>query len=501
VSRKHTPSGDAPSDPGGEMMRSGANPGLRPGDLLRLKLERPAAEGLTVALHEGRVILVARGVPGEEVDARIERVEARHALARVVTVRAASPHRVTAPCPHYPRCGGCDVQHVAYAEQLRIKRAAFLDQLARIGGIAEPADFEIEPAPEPLRYRDRLDFLLHGALLSDARPGGTPSAALVPAFHGPSGAPPEAIADCLLAPAALTALARAAGAALAALPAPERPSRLRVQSCTGSDGGPALALTLFADTDARARKLARNAPRWLPGLLAAQPALHHAGIAPGPGEDDGAEGAQPGIALHGEATLTKPLGALRYRVPPEGFFQVHQAVAGRIVRHVVESVQRLAPPGPEAHRPLVLDLYCGAGLFTLPLAQAGYRVLGVEASAAAVRAARTTARDAGFAPGHKPEFKVRNLEASGALEDLVRREGVPEALVLDPPRRGLGAALVRGLLAVRPAWIVYVSCDGGSFSRDAARLAERYTLAGLRGFDLFPQTHHVELVGLFRRCG
>ncbi|MFI5401243.1 MAG: class I SAM-dependent RNA methyltransferase, partial [SAR324 cluster bacterium] len=76
---------------------------------------------------------------------------------------------------------------------------------------------------------------------------------------------------------------------------------------------------------------------------------------------------------------------------------------------------------------------------------------------------------------------------------------VPELVVLDPPRRGLGGALVKGLLAVRPGWIVYVSCDGGSFSRDAARLAERYALTELRGYDLFPQTHHLELVGVFRR--
>jgi tRNA/tmRNA/rRNA uracil-C5-methylase (TrmA/RlmC/RlmD family) len=284
-----------------------------------------------------------------------------------------------------------------------------------------------------------------------------------------------------------------------------------------------LALTLFADTEAHARELAKHAGRWLPGLVAAQPALRQVGVAlaAGAGEGDTVPVEAPAASvLHGEATVTKALGRWRYRVPPEGFFQVHPALAERMVRHVVESVQRLVPqggvpqhggaprphdgaatPGRDGERPRVLDLYCGAGLFTLPLAQAGYRVLGVEASQAAVRAARTMAREAGFPPGHKPEFKVRNLETSGALEDLTRGEKPPELIVLDPPRRGLGTALVRGLLAVRPGWIVYVSCDGGSFSRDAARLAERYALVEWRGYDLFPQTHHLELVAVFQRRG
>jgi len=521
----------------------------RPGDVLRLELERPAAEGLTVAAREGLVVLVARGVPGEQVDARVERVEARHALARVVSVRVPAPDRIAAPCPHYDRCGGCDLQHVAYSGQLAIKHLAALDQLARIGGIADPPPFSIEPAPDPLRYRDRLDFLLH----KDARTG-----APVPAFYGPFGDPPEPVADCLLAPKPLTELAGAAAAALAALPPGERPVRLRVQACAGAGTAAGMALTLFARSATLARKLCEGAARWLPALLAAQPDLLHVAVgagaqlpgqrgrpkgagAPVPGTDEAAAAhgslGNGASVLHGEGTLLKALGAWRYHVPPEGFFQAHPAMAERLVHDVVACARRLVPPeensdasrpapgeavrasqaavrvsrlsgsgasrkrpaGPAGARPLVLDLYCGAGLFTLPLAQAGYRVIGADASQTAVRAARMTARDAGFPQGRKPEFKVRDLDAPGAAQDLVRGEALPALVVLDPPRRGLSGALVKGLLALRPGWIVYVSCDGGSFSRDAARLAERYALAELRGYDLFPQTHHLELIGVFRR--
>jgi 23S rRNA (uracil1939-C5)-methyltransferase len=198
------------------------------------------------------------------------------------------------------------------------------------------------------------------------------------------------------------------------------------------------------------------------------------------------------------------VGAWSYRAPPEAFFQVHPAQAARLVSHVIECVNRHGAARhtpPEAEPIAVLDLFCGVGLFTLPLAAAGHRVLGLELAGHAVRAARRTAREAqergGFGSGRRPEFKVRDLDAKGALEEAAKSFGQPDAVVADPPRRGLSGHLVHSLLALRPPSIVYVSCDGGTFARDAGRLAERFALEHVMGFDLFPQTHHLEVVGIF----
>jgi 23S rRNA (uracil1939-C5)-methyltransferase len=477
---------------------SGLTPSLSPGQRLRVRLERPAAQGRTVARHEGLVLLVSRGAPGEDVDVEVERVETRHALARVVAVHSPAATRVPPPCPFYERCGGCDLQHLAYPAQVAFKREAFLDQLARIGGLEQPPPFEIVPAPAPLRYRDRLDFLLHPA--GDTR-------RLRPAFHGAHGAQAIPIDDCRLAPAGLSELARALGEGLEA--GPGHAVRVRVQAFASvgrAEGGAesALAITLVAPTAAAARRLTRQRERWLPALLAGQPALQHVAVAVSTphGEQEHAE--EAATLLHGEALLTKRVGAWNYLVPPDAFFQVNPDQAECLVLHVADELRRycreitVKPSGHPAAA--VMDLFCGVGLFSLPLAAAGYRVLGVEIGEEAVRAARQTAREAharGAFADRRPEFKARNLDGKGVLGELAKRFGRPDAIVLDPPRRGLSAQLVQGLLTLRPAVIVYVSCDGGTFARDAARLARQYVLTQVKGFDLFPQTHHLEIAGTF----
>jgi len=469
---------------------------LVPGQRLTVRLERPAAQGRTVAIRDGMALLVSRGVPGEEVEAEVDKVAARHALAHVVSVRSAAPERIEPPCPHFAHCGGCDLQHLAYPAQLALKRQVFLDQLSRIGRQEAPS-FDVAPAPAPLRYRDRLDFLLR-------RDGD----GLRPAFHGAHGGPALPVADCRLAAEELTRLAQDIADALTRLPAEATPERVQVQAFA-QEGASAFAATLVAATSASARALARLRERWLPPLLADRPALIHVAIAVQSGkngrsigefEADESDDSGAATVLHGAPLLARRVGSWSYRVPPQAFFQVDAAHAVRLVLHVMEELNRRLGGGAAGQA--VFDLFCGTGLFSLPLAAAGYRVLGIEASAGAVRAARVSAREAQArqefgASGRKPKFKVRDLDGKGSLEAIVGQAGRPAAVVLDPPRRGLSAHLTRSLSAVRPAVMIYVSCDGSTFARDAARLAERYTLATVMGFDLFPQTHHLEIVGTF----
>jgi tRNA/tmRNA/rRNA uracil-C5-methylase (TrmA/RlmC/RlmD family) len=178
----------------------------------------------------------------------------------------------------------------------------------------------------------------------------------------------------------------------------------------------------------------------------------------------------------------------------DAFFQVHPAQAEPLARYVLEQVTQQVPPGATP-APRVFDLFCGAGLFALPLLAQGYAVAGAEMSRAAVRAAQRGAVAAGFAADG---FQLADLERPQALRKLIRVHGHPQAVIVDPPRRGLSARLAADLASTAAPLLVYVSCDPGTFARDAARLAARYGLTGLRGFDFFPQTHHLELVGTFR---
>lgn len=477
-----------------------------PGARLDVTIERPAALGRGVAHVEGFALLVARGVPGEAVTVEVERCFPRHALARVVAVRTPVPERTEPACEHFAVCGGCDWQHLDYAAQLRLKRAVLTEQLERIGRLEPPPDWPLEPAPAPLGYRDRLDFV---PAVEDGR--------YVPAFHDVTGQGRVPITYCRLAPEACTRLARAALEALqqaGSLPPPGAGppplQRLTVQATEDRQGRPALSLLLHlraggGGSEGQLRRAWRAAGLALwPALQADFPEL--AGLAlqfPARLGRGRARRSGPTVAvLHGPARLSKRVAGRAYRVPHAAFFQVNADVAGRLVAHVAEAVQAAlgsSPPqegrAPAARSP-VFDLYCGVGLFALPLAAQGSTVVGVDADREGLRAAEETARAEGL---DGCTFNRADLERRGALERLLEQHGAPAVVVCDPPRRGLAAPLRTALLAAAPPALVYVSCDGGTFARDAAHLSTAYDLVELRGFDQFPQTHHLELVGTFRR--
>jgi 23S rRNA (uracil1939-C5)-methyltransferase len=159
-------------------------------------------------------------------------------------------------------------------------------------------------------------------------------------------------------------------------------------------------------------------------------------------------------------------------------------------RAMVEEVVALAAPEEGES---VLDLYCGTGNFSFPLARSGASVLGIDTSGASIRCARENAR----LLGGPVEF--RRGEAEAAVVGLAARERRFDLVVLNPPRAGAKEAVAE-LPRLAPSRIVMVSCDPATFARDAASLASRgYALSDLRAFDLFPQTFHFETVGLFTR--
>jgi 23S rRNA (uracil1939-C5)-methyltransferase len=263
-------------------------------------------------------------------------------------------------------------------------------------------------------------------------------------------------------------------------------TRLTVQGGQDAAGQPALALTLHVRHAGLVEALAARGSEILRRLREELGALATVAVAAGGDEE------RPGglRVVAGEGVLHKTVGAFRFPVPIDAFFQVHPAQAEPLAAYVVDQIAQDLPPGVR-----VFDLFCGAGLFALPLLARGYAVAGAEMSRAAVRAAQRAAGAAGL-PGHG--FAAADLDRPQALRKLIRAHGHPQGVIVDPPRRGLSARLADDLAEAAVPLLVYVSCDPGTFARDAARLASRYALSRLRGFDFFPQTHHLELVGTFK---
>jgi tRNA/tmRNA/rRNA uracil-C5-methylase (TrmA/RlmC/RlmD family) len=192
--------------------------------------------------------------------------------------------------------------------------------------------------------------------------------------------------------------------------------------------------------------------------------------------------------LAGTMTVREEVGDYRFAVRADGFWQVHPGAAGTLTEAVLAGLD----PRAGEH---ILDLFSGAGLFTLPIADrvglAG-RVDAMEGDRRAVADARRNIGDRAWVHVHEGDVAAQ-LRKSG----LKRCDGV----VLDPPRTGAGREVVTAICALAPARIVYVACDPAAFARDVRYLADLgYRLAGARAFDLFPMTHHLETVGTFIRA-
>ena len=134
---------------------------MKVSDLLNVEITDLALGGKALARHEGRVVFVDRGVPGDRARVRLTRIKPSYAESRLEAVETPSALRVEAPCPHVPRCGGCRFQDLAYDAQLAAKELQVRDALARIGGLPEAMVRPIVPAPERFRYRNKMEFAFH----------------------------------------------------------------------------------------------------------------------------------------------------------------------------------------------------------------------------------------------------------------------------------------------------------------------------------------------------
>jgi 23S rRNA (uracil1939-C5)-methyltransferase len=408
-----------------------------------------AAGGAGVGrLPDGRAVFVHRTAPGDLARVAVTERKRRWARAALLAVLRPGPHRRAAPCPHYDRCGGCTIEHLKYAAQLGVKGSIVAEAVRRIGGIAtaEPA---VEPSPAEFRYRNRVSFTL--VRLGAGR--------VVAGFHELDR--PGRIVDiteaCLLpeppVAAAWGELRRHWGSDAHRLPSGRR---LRLTLRGAADG----TVTLLVDGGYSPGRPAELCER-VPGLAA----IWHRPA-----------GAADWTLLAGSPAVVEEWGDEEVAVSGVAFLQVNRAAAAALEAHVLDLAREVAARGGR-----IVDAYCGVGLHARRLARHGARVVGIELDPHAVTEARRAAP-----PG--AEF------LQGRVEDLLPGVLPADLVILNPPRRGLDAAVSAALVARPPGRVLYVSCDPATLARDLARLQPAFRLRGIRCFDLFPQTTHVETV-------
>lgn len=420
---------------------------LRAGDRLELTIEKPVAGGRMLARHEGQIVLVSGAIPGERAEVVVERVDKRLAFAACSAVLEASPDRRAVP--HDPLCGGCLYAHVALTRQRELKGQVVADAYTRIARYPLSGPVDVAASPE-LGYRMRARLHVGNGRVGFYREGTHE----ICDARGTGQLHPDAIA--------------VVEGALERLAAADVPV-----------GSIELSENLAADQRAVHIEVTGGAavpPATLESLLGTDIVSASLSTAAGLRLQAGAERiADPLAAI----TAGRAEGELRRGAA--SFFQANRFLVPTLVGAVMDGV---LPDGE------VIDLYAGVGLFSMALAGAG------RSGITAVEGQR----------GSGADLRVNAAAMSGRITPVVapveayvsRGRRLPPTVIVDPPRTGLSKGVLHALAASPVRRLVYVSCDPPTMARDARGLLDGgYTLAGLRAFDLFPNTPHVEALAVF----
>lgn len=415
---------------------------MKRGDRLTLTIERPAAGGRMIARHEGAIVFVAGAIPGEVVEAEVEKVQRGTGWAITRDVKSASPDRLDdAPDG---ACGGSVLAHIRYERQLELKTAIIEDTLRRLGRITLEARPAIAGSPVD-GYRMRARLHVRNRKVGFFREGTHSLCDPAPTRQ--------------LQPGAI-AMLRALETSLATL---ERDAVSDIELSENIDASErAVHLELVEGGDpSRLATISRVAG--LTGASCAPPESKRI------------------LELWGSTTVSDTIGGVRLERHARSFFQGNRFLVGPLVEYVLSQIGD-AP---------VLDLYAGVGLFSVTAAAAGRGPI------TAIEGDRVAAADL-----RRNAAPHENLTVGADAVESYLRHAKPRAgtVILDPPRTGLSKEALAGAIAVRAPRLVYVSCDVATLARDARSLIDSgYEIAGVRAFDLFPTTAHVETVIAFSR--
>ena len=443
------------------------------------KLEAPAPLGA------GWVVMVPFALPGERVRARIFRNHKNYSEADLVAVLNPSPQRVPPRCPLFGRCGGCQYQHLVYAEQLAWKQRQVRELLQHLAGV----EFDVAPviaSPREFGYRSKITPHFAAPRWGAEVPSikhQVPSADKSGAGTGPS-ATPSTLGPRLWTDFPIGFLKQGSRFEIVDVPRCE----------IATDAINAKLMEVRAEVQAKRDSFKRDSTLLLRDAAEGVTTDYAAVITEVIPAASGGEAGFPGSAAEAGALVatpatTSPSHPLRLRFLARDFFQnnpyILPAFTGYVRDQAVASGARY-----------LVDAYCGSGLFTLAAAPRFARVAGVEISETSVAFARENAAANGIA---NASFLAADAAAIFAGLEFPAADTV---VVIDPPRKGCDEPFLRQLFNFGPRAVVYVSCDPATQMRDLGGFfSAGYALTAVQPFDLFPQTRHLECVITLRRGG
>lgn len=441
----------------------------RIGRKMDLTIERLGINGEGVGHWYGYTIFVDGALPGELVHTRL--IEQRKSFGRAVLIEilTPSPHRLKPPCPLFGQCGGCQVMHMDYSQQLESKRMRIVDALQRIGKFVDVEISPCMPSPSTLAYRNKIQL--------PYAPGNKLG------LYSRNSRDLVEIEQCHIhCPRGEEAFQKIQHIVKSSSLVPYDPEtgegelkHVLIKTAVFTDQVLVILVTqgeVITDLMAVAEQIMQALPQ-IKGVVQNINT-----------SQDNVVLGNEFRTLAGQSAIEEKLLGLYFKVSPASFFQVNPAQAENIYKHALEFCQL---SGQET----VLDAFCGVGTLSLVFAQHAKEVIAVECVPDAIEDARENAR----------RNDISNVRFTCAqAEDFMETLSQIDIAVLNPPRRGCDSLFLERLAALQPKHIAYISCDPATLARDLAILASKgYQIKNVRPFDMFPQTAHVEcFVGLTR---
>lgn len=445
------------------------------GGTYEIEIQSLGVGGEGVGRYEDFTVFVPGSLPGEKVLALVEDVKKSYAKGTLREILTRSVERVSPVCGIYEACGGCQIQHMDYASQLRVKRQQVMDAVTRIG---KRPDLFVEPvigAASPWNYRNKMQFPV----------GWKKGEILIGCFARGSH---EIIdtRDCHIQKAGNNEVVNAVREIAGKLNIPvyneDRHSGVlrHVVGRVGKYGDIMVVLVTATGKLPREKDFVRLLRSKLPRVVSIHQNIQTF-------RNNVIMGRETRL-LWGRPTILDSIGHLDFHISPRSFFQVNTEQAEVLYKTALEYADL-------GGRETVVDAYCGTGTITLFLAQKAKKVYGIEIVKPAILDARKNARDNNV---HNAEFIVG--DATRVMPELYRQGVRADVVVTDPPRAGCTPTVLKAFADMKPERIVYVSCNPASLARDIAILDELgYRAVKVQPVDMFPHTSSVESVALIVR--
>ncbi len=408
---------------------------------MHLKVLTPLYGGMGLA-RDDQIFFVKGSIPDETVEAEIIEKKRDYSITRVTEVIEPSPYRTDPPCPVYGVCGGCHYQHVIYERQLSMKQEIICDCFKRIGKF-ETINFEEAIHGDQFRYRYRAQFKIQ-----DGKVG----------FFKENSHQLIEFSDCLL-------LDDSINEVLGKLRSIDIPRS--VTEITVTSGGDSVIAFIPA----------QGVPRDFLLKLIEMDIV--SGVLSGNGE------------IAGKPYVELSLGEYRYVVSPDSFFQNNWALNDRLTDLITDIASRgLEDSGdiPQDRKNInkygsLLDVYGGAGNFSIPLSPLFKKINVVEENSSSIRDGKMNSEI----------NDIKNIRFTESTAEDMKIRGNIDIAIVDPPRIGLTKKAINKIMEIAPAQLMYISCNPATLARDAAKLSNMYRIESVRLVDMFPQTYHCEI--------